>query len=160
MQLPKQCHYHFEDFGGNKQLVLPPFGEQRNEGLEPQTFQTKTLDEFVSELHTPYIDILKIDVEGTELNDIYSTDKDSIWTQNRIRQILVEIHMDFEDETTFERLFKLYDFLVSNGFVLFHSVRLMLSFYENILHASVDLQVCFSTILSQIGMECSFHKLF
>jgi hypothetical protein len=139
--LPHHYHFHFEAFGGqiNKQVVIAPFGEQKKQGVEPQTFQTKTLDEFVSELHTPFIDILKIDVEGSELNDIFNTDTDSIWTNNRIGQVFIEIHMDFEDESTFQRLFKLYDFLVSHGFVLFHSVRFMLFFFVYGLHASMDL---------------------
>ena len=124
INLPEHYHFHFEAFGGqiNKEIEIAPFGHQKTD-VKPQKFQTKTLDEFVTQLQTPYIDILKIDVEGSELNDIFSTDEDSIWTQNKIGQVFIEVHLNFNDVQSFVQMFKLFDFLASHGFVLFHSVR-------------------------------------
>lgn len=159
--LPDHYHFHFEAFGGqiNKELVLEPFGLQSKHLAGPQKFQTKTLDEFVAELHTPYIDILKIDVEGSELNDIYNDDKDSIWRTHRIGQVLIEVHLDFDNDETFQRLFKLFDFLVSNGFVLFHSVRIPYFLDHEMCNCQrlFSLFIMGSLILTVLrsGMECS-----
>lgn len=139
MQLPEQYHFHHEAFGGKNEDIV----------IRGQTFRSKTLDDFVTEFKTPYIDILKIDTEGAELNGIYRTDADSIWTQNKIGQIFVEIHVNFNDADTFRRLFDLFDFFVSHGFVLFHSVRTFLNLciiYLYILIIGI-IHLC-------IGMEC------
>ena len=138
--LSEKYHFHFEAFGGqiNKELVIPP-QPGAGDHKKPQKFRTKTLDEFVSELNTPYIDILKIDVETAELNDIYNNEPDSIWRLNRIGQVLIEVHLNFDDENTntFQKMFELFDFLASNGFVLFHSVSHLLLHLNSLLVSSL-----------------------
>ena len=90
---------------------------------------TKTLPMIMKELNHSdrFIDILKIDVEGAEyelFNDLFNASRH---LSDRIRQILVEIHLSrirqqVNNVTTYdyEKIHHLFDLFHANHFVIFH----------------------------------------
>jgi natural product biosynthesis luciferase-like monooxygenase protein/FkbM family methyltransferase len=77
----------------NEQDLLPQsqLDELLNEYLRGETYdcQVKTLSDVIRELEVERIDLLKIDVEGSEF-DVLSGIEDADW--RRIKQIAIEVH--------------------------------------------------------------------
>lgn len=111
VKLPPHFHFHQRAFGG---------AVNRKATIENVQFDTNTLDEIRTELKTPHIDILKIDVETSEWNQIFNRSKDSIWNQAKIGQLLIEIHLPGPNKQ-FGSMVSLFQQLTQAGFILFHS---------------------------------------
>lgn len=114
------------------------------ESLEAKVVPAKSLESFLNEYGLDYLDLLKVDIEGAEL-DVMTEASDS--TLLRARQITVEFHeflypeMRLSIETIKQRLsrlgFYVIDFSLMNGDVLFIHPAMLIGRATSIyLHAS------------------------
>jgi FkbM family methyltransferase len=92
---------------------------QKNEdAFRAVTAQITTLDKFIEEKKITHVDILKIDVEGFELEVLLGAK--NVLTQGKIGVVQIERHSDDMRE---DRYPVIYEFLLKNGYMQIQEIR-------------------------------------
>ena len=87
VQFPPAVNYHYLGVGDN------PGWFAGNTGSRSITFQIDSLSNIMEHLGHPYIDILKMDVEGSEWSTVDALIRDHGGVLAQIGHILIEIHL-------------------------------------------------------------------
>jgi FkbM family methyltransferase len=92
-------------------------GEARGLVLEGQVCETKTVSDIVAALGQSHVDVLKIDIEGSEFpvfDDLFAR---NLLKRLRVTQLMVEFHVP--DPAHFVRQWEIIDTLTRDGYLLF-----------------------------------------
>ena len=84
-------------------------GYHPSEVINKELVETTTIDQLISDYDIPYIDFLKVDCEGGELDLFQTINKD--YLKNNINKIALEYHSMTIKETVIE-------ILTNNGFII------------------------------------------
>ena len=94
---------------GNNFLLKNIDGYHPSEMIDEEIVETITIDQLISDYEIPYIDFLKVDCEGGELDLFQTINKN--YLKNNIKKIALEYHsMSIRDVVT--------EILTSNGFII------------------------------------------
>ena len=103
--------------------------KKKDSGYSKYRVKTSTLDNFVKKNKIKYIDICKVDIEGTELDFLLGSR--NTLKENKIRILSIEI-MESKDKFYFKEK-KIKDFLMKNNFKLIKKNKIRsISFLSNL----------------------------
>ena len=87
LQYPAAVNYHYIGIGDN------PGWFDGNTGSHSISFQIDSLSNIMEHLGHPYVDVLKMDVEGSEWSTVDALMRDRAGVLSRVGHILIEVHL-------------------------------------------------------------------